>query len=214
MFLYVVTNRVNGKQYVGITTNIEQRRREHFSGHGSKLLHHALKKYGRDNLQWEVWYEGDEDWIKMLEYRAIVMLETRAPKGYNLTLGGEGSVGWRPSAETREKFRHRRNGMKERKHTEEARQKIRLKALGRKPHPKTLRMLTDTAGAKNPRARCVVVNGVAYGCIKDAALGTGVNVNTLYSRFRSYQKSGRWPVGWGFKTPLDTSLNRKDQING
>jgi len=202
MFLHVVTNLINGKQYVGITTNIEQRRREHLSGHGSKLLHHAISKYGRHSLQWEVWYEGDEAWIKMMEYRAIVMLETRAPNGYNLTLGGEGSVGWRPSAATREKFHHRRNGMKGRKHTEETCQKIRAKALGRKPHPKTLRMLTDTAGAKNPRARRVTVDGVAFGCIKDAALATGINVNTLYSRLRSCQKSGRWPVGWGFKTPV------------
>lgn len=206
MFLYVVTNRVNGKQYVGITLDVAQRKREHCSGHGSKLLYQAIRKYGKDNLQWEVWYEGDEDWIKMMEYRAIVMLETRAPHGYNLTLGGEGAVGWRHDAETRRRMsksrRGERNGMFGRKHSDETCQKIRAKAIGRKPSPELRAILTDTAGAKNPRARPVVVNGREYGCIRDAALATGMNVNTLYSRLRSCQKSGRWPVGWGSKTPV------------
>jgi len=198
MFLYVITNRVNGKQYVGITTNIEQRWREHRSGHGSKPVYHAVRKYGADSLQWEVWYEGDEDWIKMMEYRAIVMLETRAPHGYNLTLGGEGCLGWRPSPETLQKFRHRRNGMLGRRHSDETRQKIRAKAFGRPPTSAVLTLLTDTAGEKNPRARSVVVDGIEYGCIKDAALATRINVNTLYSRLRHYSRCGQWPVGWKF----------------
>lgn len=202
MFLYVITNLVNGKQYVGIAANPEQRRREHYSGHGSKLVWQAIRKYGRENLDFEVWYEGDEEWIKLMEYRAIVKVGTRAPQGYNLTLGGEGSFGWRPSAETLAKFRQRRNGMKGRKHTAETRQKIRAKAIGRKPHPKALRILTDTAGPKNPRARPVTVDGVAYGCIKDAALAGGFKVSTLYARLRGYTRSGLWPVGWGFKAPV------------
>jgi group I intron endonuclease len=206
MFLYVITNLVNGKQYVGITRNVEQRRREHYSGHGSTLVRQAIRKYGKEHLQFEVWYEGDDAWIKTMEYRAIVMLGTRTPQGYNLTLGGEGSVGWRPSAETRMKMSKsrsgHRNGMFGRTHSEETRSKIRTRATGRKLHAKTLAMLTDVAGAKNPRARPVAVDGIAYGCTKDAARATGLNVNTLYARLRRYARSGLWPVGWGFKAPV------------
>jgi group I intron endonuclease len=206
MFLYVVTNLINGKQYVGIAAHPEQRKREHYSGHGSKLVWQAIKKYGKENLQFEVWYEADEAWIRTMECRAIVMLETRAPQGYNLTLGGEGCAGWHPSMETRMKMSKSRsgfrNGMFGRIHSEETRCKIRIKATGRKPHPKTLAILTGKIGAEHPRARPVMVDGRVYGCIKDAALVTGINMNTLYMRLRRYARSGRWPAGWGFITPV------------
>lgn len=201
MFLYVITNRVNGKQYVGITTNIEQRWREHRSGHGSKPVYHAVRKYGADGLQWEVWYEGNEDWSKMMEYRAIVMLETRAPHGYNLTLGGEGSVGWKPNDDTKARMRAAHLGKKH-SLTPETREKISKAHREKKCSAEVLARLTDTAGSKNPRARSVVVNGVEYGCIKDAARATNINVNTLYTRLRRYEQAGLWPVGWGLKTPV------------
>ena len=104
MFLYVVTNRVNGKQYVGITNDVIRRKRFHFSGHGSKLLHHAIKKYGRHNFDFNAWYEGDECFIKMMECSIIVALGTRAPHGYNLTWGGDGTRGLRLTDETRKKL--------------------------------------------------------------------------------------------------------------
>lgn len=201
MFLYVVTNRVNGKQYVGITANIEQRRREHLSGHGSRLLHHAIKKYGKDSLQWDVWYEGDEGWIKTMEYRAIVMLETRAPRGYNLTLGGEGSVGWKPGEETKARMRAAHLGKKH-SLTQETREKISRALKGKNRSIEVLARLTDTAGSKNPRALPVLIDGVEYGCIKDAARATDINVNTIYAQLRRYRRSGSWPVGWGLITPV------------
>jgi len=129
MFLYVVTNRVNGKQYVGITNDVIRRKRFHFSGHGSKLLHHAIKKYGRHNFDFNTWYEGDECFIKMMECSIIVALGTRAPHGYNLTWGGDGTRGLRLTDETRKKLSAAHKGqvtwMRGRRHTPEARQKMR-----------------------------------------------------------------------------------------
>jgi group I intron endonuclease len=207
VFLYVITNRINGKQYVGITNDVIRRKRFHFSGHGSKLLRHAITKYGRHIFEFKTWYEGDECFIKMMECSIIVALGTRAPHGYNLTWGGDGTRGLHPTAETRKKLSAAHKGqitwMRGRRHTPEARQKMR-EAWSRK----------CKAGSSSPSARPVMVDGIVHGCIKDAALATGINVNTLYNRLRRYQKSGCWPVGWGFRTPFDTSLNRKDQING
>ena len=179
MVFYVITNLVNGKQYVGITADVDRRRRYHFSGHGSKLVSQAARKYGKDKLAFEIWYEGDEDCIKSMEYRTIVALNTRAPNGYNLTLGGEGTSGLHPGVATRQKMSEAHKGqvawMSGRHHSAESREKMRV-AWNRKPK----------AGAKNPRARRVVIDGIEYGCIKDAALATGVNVNTLYTRLRQH----------------------------
>jgi group I intron endonuclease len=191
MFLYVITNLVNGKQYVGIANHPERRKVEHFSGHGSKLVRQALRKYGRENLHFEVWYEGPEDWIKMMEYRAIVMLDTRAPYGYNLTLGGEGAPGWRHSDETRRKMSSsrtaERNGMWGKRQSGTTRQVIRQKAIERQR-------------AKPNHAFSVRVHGVVYGTIKEAARALGESYNGLCQRIRRYRQSGEWPEGLGLAT--------------
>jgi len=224
MFLYVITNRVNGKQYVGITTDVEKRWRKHRSGHGSKLVRHAIQKYGRDNFDFEVWYSGDEDWIKMMEYRAIVMLDTRTPHGYNLTLGGEGSLGCKPGTGTRQKMSVAHRG---RRHSLDTRQRLSAVRKGRTPWncgrhhlPETRRKISAALSRKSkkrsehPGARSIVVDGVVYGCIKDAASAMGIHANALRTRLWRYAHSGCRPVGWSFETRFDTSLNRKDQING
>ena len=93
MFLYVITNRVNGKQYVGITRNPKCRKREHLSGRRGSLVALAVRKYGRQKFDMEVWYEADEEWIKLMECRAILALSTLAPTGYNLRVWDSTSPG-------------------------------------------------------------------------------------------------------------------------
>ena len=182
MFLYVITNRVNGKQYVGIAVDIAQRKREHYSGHGSKLVCQAIRKYGCENLVFEIWYEGDEAWIRTMECRTIAMLETKTPKGYNLTDGGEGTIGWQPSVETRERMRiahvGNHNGMWGRKQSAGTRRMQREKALARQ-HAN--------------HAMSVCINGTVYDSIKAAAKALGLSYNGLCLKIREYKRSGVWP---------------------
>ena len=51
-FLYIVTNKLNGKQYTGQTKRTVKRRMiEHKCGHDKyNILSKAIKKYGIDNL--------------------------------------------------------------------------------------------------------------------------------------------------------------------
>jgi group I intron endonuclease len=188
MTLYVVTNLVNGKQYVGIAVDFERRCREHISGRGSKIVHQAIQKYGIDNLAFEAWYEGDEEWIKTMERRAILALHTLAPSGYNLTFGGEGSLGWRASEETKRKMSEARRGRKLGPHSEETRRKISEARKGKECSPEVLARLREMngRGADHPCAKPVTVNGVRYGCMKDAAKGLGVSAGIV----RRLAKSG------------------------
>ena len=52
--VYLITNRVNGKRYVGITSRgYQERFKEHIHDalNGSKtILHNAIRKYGQDNF--------------------------------------------------------------------------------------------------------------------------------------------------------------------
>lgn len=86
----------NGKSYVGITSKTALKR---FTDHASNArrpsfaVHHAIKKYGVSSVVLNTLVIGDWEYLCEAEKRAIVVFNTKAPSGYNLTDGGEGVVG-------------------------------------------------------------------------------------------------------------------------
>jgi len=106
MIVYLVTNKVNGKQYVGQTVrSLSTRWHQHQleTSHVS-CLRNAIKKYGIDSFSVDILQvcETREE-MSFVEMFYISFLNTKSPNGYNLTDGGEGSLGYAPSEETREK---------------------------------------------------------------------------------------------------------------
>lgn len=123
--LYVVTNLVNGKRYIGITVDFERRRKEHIAGKGSLLVYRAIQKYNLNNIEFDPLVEGPDKWIENFEIRMIASLETFGPKGYNLTAGGEGgSLGRVVSKETKQKLSEALQGIKRGPHSLEHKEKI------------------------------------------------------------------------------------------
>jgi group I intron endonuclease len=106
--IYIITNRVNGKRYVGKTVQREERR---WSQHLTKArrnpkyyLHMAMRKHGLDNFSFEVVDRADSEaelTAKDVEYIARLGT-TSSSKGYNCTVGGDGGAHG-PSAKTRVK---------------------------------------------------------------------------------------------------------------
>ena len=97
MQTYVITNTVNDKKYVGITScPLAKRWREHKSAANTGVdrpLYRAMRKYGIEAFIIEKIAEAEnENELKQLEIDFIEALETYLPKGkgYNLTTGGEG----------------------------------------------------------------------------------------------------------------------------
>jgi len=87
--LYKITNKLNGKQYIGATKSIERRTDEHKKGHtGAKLVKAAIAKYGIDNIEFQTLCIGSKEYIAELEGKVIVAWNTLAPNGYNLQRGG------------------------------------------------------------------------------------------------------------------------------
>ncbi len=166
MFLYVATNLVNGKRYVGIAIDFERRWREHRSGHGSKLVYQAIAKYGIDNIKFEVVCKATEDYVKMMEVKFIHELKTIPPNGYNLTEGGEGSTGWKASDETRKRMSEAQLGKTQLPHSVATKRKI---GATRKRYIR----------GKHPLATKITIDGHQYECIRDASENTGINYSTL-----------------------------------
>lgn len=103
--IYLLTNRTNGKQYVGQTQNFTRRLREHTSRRHSlrSVIGHALLKYGVGAFFVETvsFHEMREE-ANFAERELIARLDTIAPNGYNLRAGGLCGEG--VSEETRRKI--------------------------------------------------------------------------------------------------------------
>ena len=115
--IYLVTNRINGKQYVGKTSKtMKVRQAVHFAhakmeGETNIYFHRAIRKYGSDAFDWEVLEENDRsDMLDRLERYYIKKLQTRVPHGYNLTDGGDGHPGYVRSPEWRAKVSQAKMG--------------------------------------------------------------------------------------------------------
>lgn len=93
MKIYVITNKINGKKYVGQTTKtIIRRWREHnWKSSGCVTLFRAIQKYGTDNFTIELLQECDSmEELNQAEQEWISKLNTMSPNGYNLRPGGDG----------------------------------------------------------------------------------------------------------------------------
>lgn len=92
--IYMATNKMNGKSYIGQTTKkMEERRTEHKL---SKKYYHtkfydALEKFGWENFEWKVLYETSEEMLDLAEILSIYTYNTFY-EGYNSTLGGSGNI--------------------------------------------------------------------------------------------------------------------------
>jgi group I intron endonuclease len=172
MIVYICTNRVNGKLYIGKTVrNLSHAKARHhqrakFMWKYGVFSHFytAIRKYGFTTFAWEVAYTGtsDED-IQAKERELIAKYQTMHPAfGYNMTPGGDGGAGKSLSDRHKSKLSARYAGegnpqygkMGEahpawgNKHTQEAKDRIRAAHLGRKVTVETRAKLSATRIAK------------------------------------------------------------------
>ncbi len=96
--IYKLTNKLNGLSYVGATKNFKRRMGEHHWNYGDKrkictLVDKAIRQYGWENFTAEVIEVCDAEIAPEREMYWIAVLKTKAPNGYNLTDGGEGTKG-------------------------------------------------------------------------------------------------------------------------
>jgi group I intron endonuclease len=114
MIIYLITNKVNGKKYVGQHCGTgDSRWKQHLSA-SLKLenplpLYRAIRKYGVDNFSYEVLEEIPlKKGPKYLDEREIHWIKQMnsfiSEKGYNVTRGGQGVVSFYCSTERSKKL--------------------------------------------------------------------------------------------------------------
>jgi group I intron endonuclease len=88
--IYVITNTVNGKEYVGSTTKLHKRWGQHktelkFNRHFNSLLQNAWNKYGESSFSYRIVENCDKDELLVREELWMIKLESHKKMGgYNL----------------------------------------------------------------------------------------------------------------------------------
>lgn len=94
-FIYVITNDINDKQYIGKTNNsIEKRFKEHIKDsrreqYEKRPLYRAMNKYGIEHFHIEKLEECSAEESAEREKYWIAKLDTYGHNGYNATRGGD-----------------------------------------------------------------------------------------------------------------------------
>lgn len=183
--VYIHTNKVNGKKYVGQTCSKPNARwRNGFGYRDSPHFFYAIQKYGWNSFDHEIVASHlTKEEANNFEMLLIKRLGTKNPEyGYNLTLGGDGNVGLTPSAETRQKIskslKGRRtgkpSGMSGKTHTDEARRRISV--------------------SKRRKVLCVST-GIIYQSLQEAEMDTGVryfNISAACSKKQETAGGYKW----------------------
>lgn len=128
--VYKITNKVTGKIYIGITNQGSGARYRHH-WYESRIgepspIHRSMNKYGEDNFTLEIIDFADtyEELKEKEKYYIKEYDSMNREKGYNLTEGGDGTFG--------------------RMHSEETKDKIRQKAVGRKASEETKKKMSKS----------------------------------------------------------------------
>lgn len=118
-YIYLIHNLINNKVYVGKTNHPVQRWYRHRQSALGKAIskfyvHKAMAKYGIENFSFTVFqsFENQKDSLLAETYWIKFFKSKDKQFGYNLTDGGEGCAGRKVSEETREKMREKAIGRK------------------------------------------------------------------------------------------------------
>lgn len=120
--IYVITNIINDRQYVGQAVNKDKRLRDHkvmlnAGKHQNRHLQNAYNKYGKENFIYtilEVIVSGSDIKERLTEREQywIDALNTVDPNGYNLNPKAATALGFKHSIETKLKWSEQRKGKK------------------------------------------------------------------------------------------------------
>lgn len=108
--IYKITNILNGKKYVGQSTNIIRRWSHHKTNlikgtHVNLYLQRAVNKYGLKSFSFDVIETVEKSMLDEREAYWIQKLQAAFPNGYNLKPGGDSRGEWCHSEQTKDKLR-------------------------------------------------------------------------------------------------------------
>lgn len=112
--IYKITNTIDNRSYIGQSKDIKLRFRKHKYRlnkgiHHNCFLQRAWDKYGETFFAFEVLEECLEEELNLRETYYISLYDA-FNRGFNMSVGGEGALGYRHSEEARKSMQARNKG--------------------------------------------------------------------------------------------------------
>lgn len=114
MKIYMLENYINGKVYIGQTTQcMKIRLNSHFSNSGSPMIHNALNKYGKEGFKITILCKcsSKEELDRMEKYYIKYYNSTNREFGYNISSGGDGTHGYHHTQKAKDAMSKARKGI-------------------------------------------------------------------------------------------------------
>lgn len=179
--IYSITNTENNKIYIGQGVDIKPRIRNHkwalrHNKHQNDHLQKSFNKYGESCFVFEIICECKEDELDDLERFYILYYDSTNPQnGYNSESGGSLNKHWSDELSKRMKeIRSVKNGMSGKHHTEETKERMRKKALGRVLSEETKAKLSQSHKGKNGTAVYCIELDMSFPTAVEAAKFVGL----------------------------------------
>lgn len=200
--VYIHTNKINGKKYIGLTGQGNPNNRWHNGTNyrNSPHIRRAIEKYGWNNFEHEIYANNlTAEEASNLEIELIKKFNTTDENfGYNLDSGGSRTthseatkqkmrnkaLGRKQSPESIEKIRKASTGNKNclgHKHTEESKQKNREAHIGKTHTLSEEQKINIALGHKNKKAVVCIETGEFFPTIGIAAKKSGTSQGSISS---------------------------------
>lgn len=197
MIIYKITNKINGKIYIGqTTTSLKKRWNNHCCNKQKKLcVGFSIQKYGKENFTIEeIDGANSQSELNYLEQHYIYMYNSLAPNGYNIARGGKNVT---PSEVTKKKIS--KAGIA-RKCSEETRAKKRLNMLGNthtlgfKHTEESKRKMRSTNKKKQKVIATNLITGEIFhfDSLVDASAFTKIRTQNIYKLCIKIRKPKNW----------------------
>lgn len=179
--IYLITNKINGKKYVGCSIDIKSRWKAHINNNVVGLGK-AITKYGAENFTFEVLLECPNICFDFWECHFITKHNSIAPDGYNLT--GGGNVRKYVSAIARHKMSIALKGKKKPQSVIDGLKGNKF-GLGNKGNVNWVRddayrnKVRKQMTENNPNGIAIEVNGVKYKTVKEFASSVGIPYTSI-----------------------------------
>jgi group I intron endonuclease len=214
--VYKITNKINNKIYIGCTTQgLKDRKQEHYSrcfkvGYKSKLCD-SMRKHGFDNFEFEIIKECETSEEMFSNEIYYIGFYNSKEKGYNLTIGGEGCLGYKHTEETKkflsnfltenhpyrgkkyeeiydiEKVEEQKKKRAEsvKKHWESLNEQERVNRTKKQKELGEIRRKNGLVKCgKNPFAKQIVIDGTKYDCWSEAVEKLKMSVFKIKKRYK------------------------------
>lgn len=197
--VYKHQNLVNGKIYIGITSQKPEDRWRNGAGYyNHKKFYAAILKYGWDNFSHDILYVGLTEAEACQKEKELIKLYNSKNNGYNLTDGGDGTSGYHHTDATKRKISQ---SQKRNNHQKKTAQINAWNSTHKQNHVEMMKkrweddnFKTEMAEKHKKKILCITT-GQVFNSVNEAAQYAGISPSGISKCLKGVQKSaGKHPI--------------------